>query len=581
MAKKDQLSLSDLISSQEKSNLKMSAAIEEQLRSKLTAENKLANESEEALVKEDGTGLNGNVTKLIEELKNTNSMFKSWLKKQDKQDLTEADIENANIQNQQLALLTKIEENTSDKKVEGIKPAKEEGSTGGGFFSNIGKALKGIGGSMSGLAKNMLATAAALWILSKALDNFKKVEWESIGKAAASLLGLGVAAKVVGSSDTSKNMLAISAGTLALSFALQQFSKVEWTDIAKGVIALTALGLAVKVAGSGDSWKTVLGFSAGIIGLAFGLQKFADVEWESIGKAGVVLLGLTVAVKALEGAKTGVFVMIGMAGAVFLIAKAMTTFAELDWTSIGKGLATIAGIGLLGAAAGAAAPLLLAGAAALGALGLAVMAIGEGLSQVGQGILDFVGGLERLATIDASNLVSVAAGIAAVSGALLLFAGAGMTAALGNLVTNFLSLGQDSPVKQLQKIGAAGAGIEKAAIGMERLANALKSFAGVDIKNLDSAVNAAEKLAKTGIKLVVAGPSSPVVTTTPTSANKVYNTSVEAATAATSANTTKNTTSVVSAPTTVNKTTKNTIVKQPIRNSESSLASYIKSRYAM
>lgn len=37
---------------------------------------------------------------------------------------------------------------------------------------------------------------------------------------------------------------------------------------------------------------------------------------------------------------------------------------------------------------------------------------------------------------------------------------------------------------------------------------------------------------------------------------------------------------VVSAPTTINKQTKNIIVKQPIRNSDSSLNSYIKSRYA-
>lgn len=578
MAKKDQLSLSDLIASQEKSNLKMSSAIEEQLRSKLTAENKLANEIDEALVKDNGSGLNSNVNKLIEELRDTNSMFKTWIKSQSNPELTEVDIENANAQKQQLDILTKIEKNTSSAATEGTTPPQEE-TGGGGLFGNIGKTLKGIGGSMSGLAKNMLATAAALWILSKALENFKNVEWESVGKAAAALLGLGVAAKVAGSGDAYKSILAISAGTLALSFAFQQFSKVEWMDIGKGVLALTALGLAVKVAGSGDSWKTVLGFSAGIIALAFGLQKFADVEWESIGKAGIVLLGLTVAVKALEGVKTGIFVMLGLAAAVFLIAKSMTTFAELDWTSIGKGMATIAGIGLLGAAAGFAAPLLLAGAAALGALGLAVMAIGEGLSQVGQGILDFVGGLERLSAIDGSNLLSVAGGIAAISGALLLFAGAGMVAALGNLVTNFLSLGQDSPVEQLQKIGKAGAGIEKAAIGMERLANALKSFAGVDVKNLDFAVNAADKLAKAGIKLVVAGPSSPVVTTSPTTANKVYNTSVEAASAATAANSGKSTTSVVSAPTTINKQTKNIMVKQSIRNPEGSLNSYLKSKY--
>lgn len=578
MAKKDTLSLSDLIASQEKNNLKMSAAIEEQLRSKLTAENKLADEIDKALVKEDGNGLNSNVSKLLDELRVTNNMLRAFVKGKDKQDLTEADVENANVQKQQLDLLTKIAENTNPT-ASNVEPPAPNPPSGGGFFSKIGDSLKGLGGSMSGLAKNLLASAAALWILSKALDNFKKVEWESVAKATLSLLGLAAAAKIAGSGDAHKSILAISAGTLALAFAFERFNKVEWADIGKGVLALTALGLAVKVAGSGDSWKTVLGFSAGIIALAYGLQEFADVDWESMAKAGLVLGGLTIAVKALEGAKTGILVMLGMSAAVFLIAKAMTTFAELDWTSIGKGMATIAGIGLLGAAAGAAAPLLLAGAAALGALGLAVMAIGEGLSQVGQGIADFIGGLQQLSNIDGVNLLSVAAGITAISGALLLFGGAGMATALSNLVTNFLSLGSDSPVEQLQKIGKAGAGIEKAATGMERLASALKSFAGINVDNLDKAVQSAEKLAASGIKIVAVGSQLPVANTPPNTANKVYAASVDAVSAANQPAKAVNT-NVVNAPTTITKQTKQIAIRQQVRNNESSIVNFYKSRFA-
>lgn len=578
MAKKDTLSLSDLIASQEKNNLKMSAAIEEQLRSKLTAENKLADEIDKALVKEDGNGLNSNVSKLLDELRVTNNMLRAFVKGKDKQDLTEADVENANVQKQQLDLLTKIAENTNPS-ASNVEPPAPNPPSGGGFFSKIGDSLKGLGGSMSGLAKNLLASAAALWILSKALDNFKKVEWESVAKATLSLLGLAAAAKIAGSGDAHKSILAISAGTLALAFAFERFNKVEWADIGKGVLALTALGLAVKVAGSGDSWKTVLGFSAGIIALAYGLQEFADVDWESMGKAALTIAGLTIAVKVLEGSKTGIAVMLGMAAAVFVIAKAMTTFAELDWTSIGKGLITIGALAGMAALIGFATVPILGASAALAALGAAIIVLGEGLSQVGQGIADFIGGLQQLSNIDGVNLLSVAAGITAISGALLLFGGAGMATALANLVTNFLSLGSDSPVEQLQKIGKAGAGIEKAATGMERLASALKSFAGINVDNLDKAVQSAEKLAASGIKIVAVSSQLPVANTPPNTANKVYAASVDAVSAANQPAKAVNT-NVVNAPTTITKQTKQIAIRQQVRNNESSIVNFYKSRFA-
>lgn len=65
-------------------------------------------------------------------------------------DMTEADIENSRIQNQQLDLLKQIEENTRPGQA---GAAKGEGGEGGGLLAGIGKGLTGLGKGMAALGK--------------------------------------------------------------------------------------------------------------------------------------------------------------------------------------------------------------------------------------------------------------------------------------------------------------------------------------------------------------------------------------------------------------------------------------------
>jgi hypothetical protein len=192
------------------------------------------------------------------------------------------------------------------------------------------------------------------------------------------------------------------------------------------------------------------------------------------------------------------------------------------------------------------------------------------MQAVGQGFKDMTDGIERLANLDGNNLLTVAAGIGALGLAMAAF-GAGQAAAgLGNLVSRFLTIGTDSPIEQLIKIGASGEGVEKAGIGMEKLSAGMAAFNKVDAKSLDSLNKfpweKATKFAAAGGSLSVDG-------------GKVSAASKGNADEAATADGGKGgSTNVVNAP--VNNVSKNTqVIKPQIRNQESSQASYNRHRY--
>jgi hypothetical protein len=626
MAKKDQApSFNDLIKGLENSNLKMSSAIEEQIKAHLESQ-KIAERTETiaeasakdtadikqkedamlkvlkaGLIDKSGDGLNSNVIKLIKEIAVLRTSFTNPKKQAKKEDLTEQDVSNAQVQKQQLELLTKIEKNTSAGGAGGKGGKPPEGG-GGGLFSGIGDNIKKLGSSMSGKAKDMLAYAGALFIAAKGLQEFAKVEWSSIAKGAVAITGLALATKLAGDGNAYKSILALGAGVLALGFGLQQFSEVSWGEVLKGsvailifakavqvagngdayksilalgagvimlgaglqlfsevsfgdiiygTVAMFALAKASKAAGSGDSYKNILALGAGVTLLAYGLKQFATVSFGDIIYGTVALFALSKATSAIGESKGGITTMLALGAALWITSKAFQNFAELDWGGIMKG---IVGLGALAIAAiaigkmagqvtiGAAALLalgaatwivskafqnfaeisfgdILKGIAAIGALTLAIMALGTvmmtgvgalmlgagvvalialsaavgafGVAAMlaGAGMMVFTEGIERLAAISGEELLKVASGIIAVGAALAVFGAASMVSALENLVTNFLSIGQDSPVEQLEKIGKAGPGIEAAATGMEKLAAAMKVFGDIDNDNLEGIVD--------------------------------------------------------------------------------------------
>jgi hypothetical protein len=524
----------------------------------------------------------------------------------DENDMSESEIEQAQTNEDQTELLSKIEENTRGANADNVKP-KEEKESKGGILSGIGSAFKGSGGALSGAAKGLLALAGALWITSKAFANFAEVDWGGMFKGILAMGALVVAVKALdGAKGGVESLLALGAALWITSKAFSNFAELDFSGILKGVIAIGAL---------------------------------------------------TLAVKALDGTAGGVAALLAMGAAVWVVSKAFANFAELDWGDLMKGVVVI---GLLGAGLAAmsllAIPIAITAAAFL-VFGSAIWVLSKAFENIAESMPAFTDGLQRLADIGGAELIGVAAGIVAVGAAMALFGAAGMVTAMENLVTNFLSIGQDSPVEQLEKIGKAGAGIEKAASGLERMADAMERFGAVDSDKLDKAVDASEKIAKNGSKLppstsqaapVKKAPmtnSTPTVTTesssgtlkgvttdqikshpnykkyyqeaksfpgtsdgdayneaaeqvksdmvkanavkpnqvTPTPSSKgteIYNTSGQNA-AMDKVPAKQAAPTIVSAPTQVNNQTQNAVVKSPVRNSDNTLAGYIKTRFAM
>ena len=307
------------------------------------------------------------------------------------------------------------------------------------------------------------------------------------------------------------------------------------------------------------------------------LQEFADVEWESIAMGGVALLGLA-GIAMLLG-KSSPSMLIGsaalviLAGALWITGDAMQNFQGLDWETIGKGLAAVAGLGIIGAIAGTAAPLIIAGAVALGLMGGALYVIGEAMQAVGKGFSDMTDGLERIGKMDGSNLLSVAAGVAALGLAMAAFGAGQAVAGIGNLVGRLLTIGTDSPVEQLIKIGQNGEGVMKAAMGLDKLSGAMVAFGKIPKGGMD-AVNDFPWLKATAF--VAAGGAMQVDGTKVANASKMNaDTSAEVK----GQNAKGGGTVAVNAPVT-NNSNVTQVTRPAIRNPESSASGWLRSKFA-
>jgi len=124
-----------------------------------------------------------------------------------------------------------------------------------GIGTSIKNVLKGIGDGLSSFKGSALKGAAAmvilsgaLWITSKAVQNFASVKWEDLAKAGVALAGLVGASLLLGSASM---------------------------PMIIGAAAIAILG-------------------ASLIPLAVGMKLFNDINWDSLGKAGVALIGFGV-----------------------------------------------------------------------------------------------------------------------------------------------------------------------------------------------------------------------------------------------------------------------------------------------
>ena len=138
-------------------------------------------------------------------------------------------------------------------------------------------------------AAAMLIVAASIYVLAKALQEFKGVEWEQLGMAGAALAGLTVAIFALSKIPTAglikgaTSMVIVSGAVYLLGKALQQFKDVGIGELGllAGTLVLVGGGLAlVGTLMTGPQLLGVLGFAAalGLVSLAMmGIAKAFEI----------------------------------------------------------------------------------------------------------------------------------------------------------------------------------------------------------------------------------------------------------------------------------------------------------------
>lgn len=338
-------------------------------------------------------------------------------------------------------------------------------------------------------AAAVVVVAAGMKVLASALRDISKLDWESIGKGLTGVaVGLGIFASALRLMPR-KNLLnaaailIVAASTKVIASAMRDISKLDWNEIAKGLVGIAgALGVLVLALKFMSDPKAILGAGALVIAsfslgkLASAMKTMGGMSWADIGAALVVLAGgLTVLAAAIIVLSVPAF-LLGAAALVVasfglrFLADSMKTMGGMSWADIGAALGALAG-GLIALAAGLTAMMVsLPGA-------LALLAAGPGLKMLAEVMV-------KIGAMSWSDIGAAVGGMAAmfavlaVGGALSPLIGA-LGLALGVLAGGVYLIGK--------AIEAGGAGIDRASEGLERLSN-------LDSKDFDKISNALQVL---------------------------------------------------------------------------------------
>jgi hypothetical protein len=275
----------------------------------------------------------------------------------------------------------------------------------------------------------------------------------------------------------------------ALAFVLKMFAGIEAETLFKAGGALLGLVVIAKLAKKGLI-RGALGIAAMVGVLYLLLEKvlipFQSVNWETLGKAGAALLGLVVIGKfakpnmILGGVALGI-----MAGVLaLLVHTALIPLQEIEWPTIGKAFVALLAIGVIGAVAGVAAPFIIAGAIALGALGVALLPMAAAARIAAPAIealsapIDATAGvLDKLANVPVENLLLIGPALGAIGLGLVAMSGGNLVGAVADKFASFF-FNDKGPIQKLTELG-------KAAPDIIKLGNAFDTISDFSFSDID------------------------------------------------------------------------------------------------
>lgn len=317
----------------------------------------------------------------------------------------------------------------------------------------LGRGLTG----MISTAGAMILLAAAVRVLSGAVEKMSGLDWNELAKGLvgtiALMIGLAGAARLMSGVSgpmirAAAAMVVFGAAIHVLVGAVKSMSELSWGDMAKGLLGVGAVMAAI--AGYLHLTKNVgmtIGQAASIVILAGALNiladavgKFGDISVgglaKGLGAMALVLLEVA-AFQRIAGKSGGLMStaagMVVLGAAMHVFADAVRKFGDLSWGEIAKGLTAIAGALLIVSGAMHIMPKdMLVDAAALVVVAGALKILGSVMNDLGsmtwgeiaKGLTTLAGSLIVIAAAMAfmTNALPGAAALLVVSGALMVLA---------------------------------------------------------------------------------------------------------------------------------------------------------------
>lgn len=245
------------------------------------------------------------------------------------------------------------------------------GAMGGalGEFTIALGALSKVGGFGTILGgAGILIAVQALDEISENLKRLGEMSWEEIGRGLSAMGGAlgevsiaaGALGKLAGLSGIlgGGSILLVTQSLDQIANALQKFGEMSWDEIGRG---LGAMGGALAELSAGNLISGIGGFASlvgggsillvtqGLDQIATALQKFGGMSWDEIGQGLGAMGGALAELTAgnLISGIGGIASLIG-SGSLLLaaqglgdLANALKKFGEMDWDSIGRGLAAM------------------------------------------------------------------------------------------------------------------------------------------------------------------------------------------------------------------------------------------------
>jgi hypothetical protein len=286
-------------------------------------------------------------------------------------------------------------------------------------------------------ATQIVAMSISVMIIAKAVREMGTLKVEELAKGigglAAIILAISSAFVLMGkfggkgATTTALQFVGIAASILLLVGAIKTISSIDPSDLLIGLGTITAILAAVAGFSVLTSEKDLLGSAVGLLAISvainalviplFALGSF-PIDKLIIGLVGmsVALLAIAGAAKLMNGAIVGAASIVAMAFALNLLIVPLAAFAAMGWGGMLLGvagltlsLAALAGVSLL--LTPATVPLLLF-SAAIGVMGVAMLAAGAGMALFSTGLVALAGMTAAAITTIIATLGALITGIA-------------------------------------------------------------------------------------------------------------------------------------------------------------------------